>query len=568
MCREIGIRCKEIAGYSRGMEYSEGHSFQRTKSNHMWNAVELDNHWYLLDACWGAGTVDLQKRTFIPSYDDFFFLTDPEDFIETHWPGDLSWQLLEPAVSFEDFEQKIFKTSEFFRLHLSIISPNVFSLKTEHGEVKVSLGSSYPTEFSYKIYKLDNNERSFVEKVHGIMSMDDSTMTLRVIPPTSGLFELMIFARPSESKQLYRWVCSYQIDCPEPKGLDGLPINPFHFWGLHQRARDFGVVSYNFGGDLIIAETSYLVVTFKTSRSLLATYELVHKDLTEPLSKKCFASHIEETKLGCHAIFPFHGYYRLSLFVKDIDGDQFKNAANLLIQCTNPINHNELFPLNLSVHCGPGISSKFHGLTDPSHTSPVISTTSGKCNITFHTLPDVEVFAVLENNKVRNELYSLDRYCLITHLDYKITISVHLPERGNYKLSIFARNQESQDFSHALDYVIRCFSDNPLLPFPKVYSAWRQGCTLLQPRSGLLTAESWVIFRVRIPGALKVVVIGPVKTELELSKNKIWEGRIFTGSAGSLIKVAVKFTQNSTTMDILMSFKVQTNLNTIHGSSG
>ncbi|KAE8628640.1 hypothetical protein XENTR_v10000150 [Xenopus tropicalis] len=561
MCREIGIGCKEISGYSRTTEYSDGLSFHRTKSNHMWNAVQLDTDWHLLDACWGAGTVDLQEKIFIPSYDDFFFLTDPEDFIETHWPDEATWQLLESVVPFQEFEQKIFKTSEFFRLHLFIVSPKVFYLQTDQGEVKVSLGCLYPTEFSYKIYKLSNKERSCVEKTHGIMTMQPSGVTLRVVPPTDGLFELMIFAKPMDSTGSYRWVCSYHIDCPESKCSQGLPHNPFHFWGLHQRAIDFGVLGCNCAGDLVVADGGSVNLTFQTSRPLLAMYELAHVELSKTLSTRCFVSHIEESQLSCQLLLPFRGYYRLSLFVKNLSGDQFKTAANLLLQCSNPINHNELFPANLGMHCGPGINSKLHGLTDPSHTAPVINTTSGQCNITFHTVSDTEVYTVLENNKVRGDVYSLDRYCLVTHLDHKITISLHLPESGYYKLSILSRATGSPDFAHACDYVIRSLSDHHPLPFPKIFSSWRQGCTLLQPRSGLLAGDIWEDFRIRIPGALKVVVIGPEKVELELNKNKIWEGQVFTGSPGTLLKVAVKFNQNSTTMDILMSYKVLANLN-------
>ncbi|XP_053560291.1 kyphoscoliosis peptidase-like [Bombina bombina] len=568
MCREVGIRCREVAGYSRGTEHNKGHSFHRTKSNHMWNAVELDNQWYLLDACWGAGTVDLQNRIFIPSYDDFFFLTDPEDFIETHWPDDPAWQLLDSKVTFEDFEQKIFKTSEFFRLHLFIVAPNVFHLLTDDGEVTVSLGCSYHVEFSYKIYKILDNDRSLVDKIHGILTMHEYGMSLRVIPPTDGIYELMIYARTTGTKDSYKWVCSYQIKCLEPKRSQELPQNPFHYWGLQQKAKEFGINGFNFGGDLIMTENGVLGLTFKTSRPLLAMYELAHNEFTGSISKKCIVSHIEEKQLSCHLLLPFHGFYRLSLFVKDLDAEQFKNTANLLIQCKSPINHNDLFPSALSNHCGPGINSKLHGLIDPSHVSPIINTKTGKCNITFHTLSDVEVFAILEKDKISNTVFSLERYCLITHLEHKTSISVLIPESGYYKLSIFAKSQDNQEFAHVCDYVIRCLSDNHLLPFPKLYSAWRNSYTLLQPRSGLLSAESWVNFRVKIPGACKVVLIGPVKTELQLIKNKIWEGSIFTGPIGTLIKLAVKFTQNSTTMDIVMSFITQINLNMIDGSSG
>ncbi|XP_044151302.1 kyphoscoliosis peptidase-like [Bufo gargarizans] len=561
MCRETGIHCREVSGFSRGADSCDSVGFQRTKSNHMWNAVELAGHWYLLDACWGAGTVDLQGRIFLPRYEDFFFLTDPEDFIETHWPDDPTWQLLESTVSFEDFEQKIFKTSEFFRLQLFIINPKVFRLTTENGEVTISLGCSHQMEYSYKIYKIFNS-RTFVEKTFGILTIQETLMTLRIFPPWHGQYELMIFARPVDAEYPYKWVCSYQIDCPQPKTSLKLPENPYHFWGLNHKAKDFGVISYNPGEDLIMTETSSLKVTFKTSRSLVATFQLAHPEMLETFSQKCLVSQIEDNQLGCHLLLPFHGYYRLSLFVKDQD-TEFQNAANVLIKCKNPINHNELFPPNLSVHCGPGTNSRRHGLTNPSHTSPVITTTTGKCNITFHTLWDLELYPVLENSKGANGLYSLDRHCFLTHLDHKISLTVHLPESGHYKLSIFTKRQdveEAQEFSHVCDYVIDCYSNTSLLPFPKVFSAWGHGCALLQPRVGLLPVESWEIFRVKIPGACKVLVIGPMKTELQLIKNKIWEGKVFTGTAGSIIKIAVKATPNSTTMDIVMSFKTQNDM--------
>ncbi|XP_066429015.1 kyphoscoliosis peptidase-like [Eleutherodactylus coqui] len=560
MCREAGIRCREIPGFSRGADSCDSGSFHRTKSNHMWNAVELAGDWYLLDACWGAGTVDLQNRIFIPRYEDFFFLTDPEDFIETHWPDDPTWQLLEPTVSFEDFEQKIFKTSEFFRFQLFIISPQVFYLRTEDGEVKITLGCSHPMEYSYKIYKLFENSRSFVEKTFGILTIQESFMSLRVFPPLVGQYELMIFARPVDAEYSYKWVCSYQIDCPQPKTSLKLPENPYHFWGLNHKAKDFGVNGYNFEEDLIKAETGSLKVTFKTSRPLLATFQLAHPDLSEAFSRRCLVSQIEDNQLGCCLLLPFRGSYRLSLFVKDLETDNFQNVANVLIKCKNPINHNELFPPNLGVHCGPGTNSRCHGLTNPSHTSPIITTTTGKCNITFHTLWDLELYPVLETSKAVNGLCSLDRHSFLTYVDRKISLTVHLPGSGRYKLSIFTKHQgvqEAQEFSHACDYVIDCYSNKSLLPFPKVYSAWGHGCALLQPRVGLLPADSWEIFRVRLPSACKVIVIGPVKTELQLTKNKIWEGKVFTGTAGSIIKIAVKVVANSPTMDIAMSFKTQ-----------
>lgn len=56
-------------------------------------------------------------------FDDFYFLTDPEDFVHSHFPDEKEWQLLDTPLSLEDFERGVFKTSAFFSLGLQLIQP-------------------------------------------------------------------------------------------------------------------------------------------------------------------------------------------------------------------------------------------------------------------------------------------------------------------------------------------------------------------------------------------------------------------------------------------------------------
>nr|XP_033815673.1 kyphoscoliosis peptidase-like [Geotrypetes seraphini] len=568
MCREMGLTCHEISGYSRGAGYRQGQSFQQKKSNHMWNAIELEGQWYLLDACWGAGTIDLENRLFIPRYDDFFFLTDPEDFIETHWPDDPAWQLLEPKVSREDFENRVFKTSEFFKMQLYLISPKMSVVKAVHGETTISLGCVWPTEFNYQLSKHCGNNNDDLDRMHGILTISEKSMTLRVILPTEGLFDLMIFARPTGSQNAYSWVCSYQIECLESNCWENLPANPFHFWGLHPRATDLGIKNCNSIGDLNFTDSGRLILTFETSQPLLAMYELSHPNMDDTLSKKCLVSQIEEEKLSCHILCPFSGYYRLSVFVKNLEEEKFKNAANILIHSSGTINQNELFPQGLSSHCGPGIKSKQKGLYNASHSTPIIKTNQGKCNITFNVTADLEVTAILSKDHIRYKMYPMERYILLTQLKRKITVSVLLPESGHYKVGLFTKDGEEKEFVHVCDYVIQCFSNPKWLPFPKAYSIWRKGCILLQPRSGLLQGEKWVKFRLKIPEAKRVLIIGTSHTQLHLTENKIWEGDVFTGPTGTLLKVAVRFSQHSTCMEVALSFMVEDGFALSDGCSG
>ena len=71
------------------------------KTNHEYNVVKINNKWYPIDSTWGAGHVE--KRDFIKSYNEFYFMTNPELLIKTHFPEDDKWQLTKRKYTFEEF---------------------------------------------------------------------------------------------------------------------------------------------------------------------------------------------------------------------------------------------------------------------------------------------------------------------------------------------------------------------------------------------------------------------------------------------------------------------------------
>lgn len=56
-------------------------------------------------------------------FDDFYFLTDPDEFVHSHFPDEKKWQLLDVPISLEEFERRVFKTSAFFSFGLQLIQP-------------------------------------------------------------------------------------------------------------------------------------------------------------------------------------------------------------------------------------------------------------------------------------------------------------------------------------------------------------------------------------------------------------------------------------------------------------
>lgn len=74
-CREVGIQCEEVSGYSKGIGHWPGHRLADKPSDHMWNAVWVKGQWGLLDACWGAGTVNMDTKTFVKRLEFFALIT-------------------------------------------------------------------------------------------------------------------------------------------------------------------------------------------------------------------------------------------------------------------------------------------------------------------------------------------------------------------------------------------------------------------------------------------------------------------------------------------------------------
>lgn len=61
--------------------------------NHSWNAVKLNNKWYLCDATWASGVQNPETMNFVFQYNDGFFLTSPNLFAISHYPENKKWLL-------------------------------------------------------------------------------------------------------------------------------------------------------------------------------------------------------------------------------------------------------------------------------------------------------------------------------------------------------------------------------------------------------------------------------------------------------------------------------------------
>ena len=108
LCDHAGIKAEVIYGYART------NNNRRFAVNHSWNSVYIDSTWYLLDVTWASGVVSYGNE-YIRQYNDFYFLTQPDEFIRDHYPEDLQWTLLNDPPVYREFGQSPFRYSGYIK---------------------------------------------------------------------------------------------------------------------------------------------------------------------------------------------------------------------------------------------------------------------------------------------------------------------------------------------------------------------------------------------------------------------------------------------------------------------
>ncbi|WP_323787027.1 transglutaminase domain-containing protein [Psychroserpens sp.] len=106
--------------------------------NHSWNAIKLNNKWYLCDPTWASGIPNQETFAFKFQYNDGYFLADPKLFSVNHFPLENKWSLLDSNPTFEEF------------LGAPIIYGKAYSNLTDH---------KYPKQMHQVILK--NNKVTF-----------------------------------------------------------------------------------------------------------------------------------------------------------------------------------------------------------------------------------------------------------------------------------------------------------------------------------------------------------------------------------------------------------------------
>lgn len=182
LCDHAGIKSEIIYGYART------NTSRRFGVNHAWNAVSIDGTWYLLDVTWASGVVSFANE-YIRQFNNFYFLTPPEEFIRDHYPEDPQWTLLSNPPVYREYSQSPFRYSGYLKAGIS----NHYPAK---GVIDVAVGDSIYIEI-----KSRREVRNYFVSASPVL---DTTKVITLRPDTSGeKFSFKYYVTPASGEWLY-----------------------------------------------------------------------------------------------------------------------------------------------------------------------------------------------------------------------------------------------------------------------------------------------------------------------------------------------------------------------------
>jgi len=154
LCELQGIQNYLVRGDTKTNFNDIGRSFNK---NHMWNVAFIDGKPFLFDPTWGAGKYH-DKFIKEPSY--FYYKTDPDLFIKSHYPDIFEDAFISDTISRNDFSVMPLLIKKNLVLS-DLITPKSGILFEEeyYADISFSITNVSPKEISYsyggEIFPLD-----------------------------------------------------------------------------------------------------------------------------------------------------------------------------------------------------------------------------------------------------------------------------------------------------------------------------------------------------------------------------------------------------------------------------
>ncbi|XP_060082729.1 lim and transglutaminase domain protein ltd-1-like [Ylistrum balloti] len=318
LCRKANIPCVLVDGLAKGKQYEVGKE-SLTNLTNTWTAVYVTGGWRLVFPLWTlSNEADIgENSTEVMDTDsfvnEFFFLTDPDEFIFRCFPFKTDWQLLQYPYSKEQFKRLPYVSSHYFESYIQLPASQDGTVQASRGYYKINLTLKQGREEDAKLSSVMTFDRDvsnedlpanidlnrYVAIIHS-----NKTRRVNVRLPCNGVFRLKV----SDSKR--GWLCSVRIVSQKSTVIrNGFPEHPVLDFGPCISTLDAGLVPNSHISGIIKTNVNQeLIVTFDITEEILVKTQLF--DSKKEVSQ--YVTHnIYDNELIIRVKVPMSGEYAL-----------------------------------------------------------------------------------------------------------------------------------------------------------------------------------------------------------------------------------------------------------------
>ena len=516
---------------------------------HWWNAVHIYGKWCLVDSY--LATIPLVNKTgsgeLKYSFNEHYFLVDPNKMIYTHFPDEPVWQLSSNMVTMDEFIFLPKITPHFLYFALQTMSHKAGAICTlEETEIQLSFPHKR-TGLKFVFSLLTESGSDEIDGVKlsqfGMVECLPTSVIVRVSLPKKGVYSLHIFAKedtPTGKDISFSQVCEYQLNQEQDPKRVVCPYPPCSslMWGPGPGFYQLGLTPGN-NRAIVQTKNGRAEVRIKMVKAIQLRSQVRLSPTVTSQDVPLIVYKIVENMAYFTVVCQEKGSYGLEIYARDPDTQdtedmRFRQVAQYLIECTEEIQENS-FPKLPPGFLGPQPKFTEFGLRTLNEHDPLIDLKEiNHLEIQLGTSRDMKFNAQLVDAASGQEFSD---FIFIQTQPSIVTFLVNIPHSGFFKLQIHGNLYEDQTHTSLglFNYLIHCKEvTEHVYPYPRQLGHWKEGCYMFEPL--ILNAEKKqpeVKFRTHVPKAKQVVIfidknvhplesLGPVQWEGSINLEKYY----------------------------------------------
>ncbi|CAD5126364.1 DgyrCDS14507 [Dimorphilus gyrociliatus] len=543
ICVHANIDCIEIKGHQKHEQFDFGEELTDDLRG-SWNAVRLNNLWFLCNVRFASRSVNANERVYSPllkffetkvyertltyKYNDFYFLTNPEEMIYSHLPTNAKHELLAREVSNLEFRDQVNLSQNFFSLRLGIVShpKGKIIANSIKNEIIIQTNESLPVFFWNELL-IDNrtwltsevNDRvqtGNVDSQKFIAMFQDKQRHLLIIRlrlPQSARYKLQLFANRYKEKMTYLNCLEYAINFTKYENINVDPFPHVHQkeLGPNYRTTKLNFIKMTPELGMYYTSDSFTEIRFEADDDEFDIYVVITSCgyTSESLRKYCIST-FEHRRGLVKFYFPDCGEYGINIYAesrrpkyccsclcfnfceKDEPND-YPSLCSYIAVCTQTPTNTVIFPKNDRITIGKRTAFLRLGLVvDQNFQS--YQQCRESINFKFNKSKACQFKIKLLSFTDNEEEIDCSQYAFIENSLNSVKFFLNFPYKGMFKCFIYGKKLNSRK-SYKLIYI--CYFDviqaaNNVISFPQITDKWRISEThrIIEPLRNLHCDES------------------------------------------------------------------------------